>query len=98
MKKPLLIAFASLMLAGCGDEDTQELLGGVMVEGEDGAFLAPFLAASVEYSYPADGQINVPPVTDIVLRFTVPVEDPLLAEKLLLSDEDGNLVAFESCL
>ena len=96
MKKPLLIAFASLMLAGCGDEDTQELLGGVMVEGEDGAFLAPFLAASVEYSYPADGQINVPPVTDIVLRFTVPVEDPLLAEKLLLSDEDGNLVAFES--
>ncbi|WP_369986206.1 Ig-like domain-containing protein [Thalassolituus sp.] len=96
MKKPLLIAFASLMLAGCGDEDTQELLGGVMVEGEDGVFLAPFLAPSVEYSYPADGQINVPPVTDIILRFTVPVEDPSLVEKLLLTDDDGNLVAFES--
>ena len=96
MKKSLMIACASLALAACGDKDTQTLLGGTMVEGPDGTFLAPFLSASVEYSYPADGQINVPPVTDLVLRFTIPVDDPLLVEKLVLVDGDGNNVAIRS--
>ena len=96
MKKSLIIACTSLALAACGDKDTQTLLGGTMVEGPDGTFLAPFLSASVEYSYPADGQINVPPVTDLVLRFTTPVDDPLLVEKLVLVDGDGNNVAIRS--
>ena len=96
MKKSLIIACTSLVLVACGDKETQTLLGGTMVEGPNGTFLAPFLSASVEYSYPADGQINVPPVTDLVLRFTVPVDDPLLVEKLVLVDGSGNNVAIES--
>lgn len=96
MKKSLLVALSSLLLVSCSDDDVQELRGGVIVEGENGSFLAPFLAPSVEYSYPADGQINVPPVTDVVLRFTVPVEDPAVANKLVLTDKEGNRVSFDS--
>ena len=94
MKKQFLAGAVSLMLIGCGQEDTSELLGGTLQQGPDGAtFLQPFLNATVEYSYPADGQINVPPITDLTLRFTTPIDDGSVAEKLLLTNSQGETVA-----
>lgn len=56
-----------VLLAACG--------------GEDSSMQTPGPAPSLIYSYPADGQRDVSPRADLVLRFSQPVDQPELALK-----------------
>src|SRR5690554_4699232 len=68
---------ASLIVA-CSDSDTLEL--------------APKLAnPDLVYSYPTDGQRNVSPATDVVLRFSEPVDSDSLQRSARLRSEVGDV-------
>ncbi|MFP3978261.1 Ig-like domain-containing protein [Marinobacter sp. KMM 10035] len=68
---------ASLIVA-CSDSDTLEL--------------TPKLAnPDLVYSYPTDGQRNVSPATDVVLRFSEPVDSDSLQRSARLRSEVGDV-------
>ncbi|SDW92106.1 Ig-like domain-containing protein [Marinobacter mobilis] len=62
-----------LLLAACGG-------------GEEQTLNAPLIPGSVIYSYPADGQTEVSPKADVVLRFSHAITDENLTSKIRISD------------
>ncbi|WP_166255823.1 Ig-like domain-containing protein [Marinobacter salicampi] len=71
--KNILALAPALALAACGGGDEQNIT-------------APQTPGSVIYSYPADGQSEVSPKADLVLRFSHALTDEAIAEKIRVTD------------
>ncbi|WP_375176677.1 Ig-like domain-containing protein [Marinobacter mobilis] len=69
----ILALTPALLLAACGGGEQQTLN-------------APLIPGSVIYSYPADGQTEVSPKADVVLRFSHAIIDENLTSKIRISD------------
>src|SRR5690606_9814998 len=74
-----LALIPAILLAACGGSDEQTVNEKVT-------------PGSLVYSYPMDGQADVSPKADIVLRFshTIVDDESTLAEKIRLSSTDGS--------
>lgn len=72
----LTIALPALLLSACGGEEQT-------IQTDSSA-----QSASLTYAYPADGQTNVSPETDLVLRFSEPVPETEI-EHILLQEGSG---------
>ncbi|MCH8499397.1 MAG: Ig-like domain-containing protein [Marinobacter sp.] len=82
-KKILALAPVFALLVACEADDLQNMQRG------------PVNAALI-YSYPADEQAEVPPKADLILRFSLPIADDELAEKLVLREQHtGTPVPYE---
>lgn len=71
----LLALAPAVLLAACG--------------GEEQTVIEPTSPGSVVYSFPADGQANVSPKADLVLRFSDAITDESVASKVLVKPTDG---------
>lgn len=70
--KNILALLPTAILAACG--------------GDDQTVNEPATPGSVVYSYPADGQREVSPKADLVLRFSNALSDNDIADKILITD------------
>ena len=76
MKHYKLLALApAVLLAACG--------------GEEQTVTQPTSPGSVVYTFPADGQTNVSPKADLVLRFSDAITDDAIASKVQVAPSDG---------
>lgn len=74
----ILALTPALLLAACGGGDEQTMKE-VVTPG------------STIYSFPADGQSEISPRADIILRFSDAITDEELTSKILISDGSGNV-------
>lgn len=74
----ILALTPALLLAACGGGDEQTMK----------EVVAP---GSTIYSFPADGQSEVSPKADIILRFSHAITDEELTSKILINDGNNNI-------
>ncbi|MBL3557911.1 MULTISPECIES: Ig-like domain-containing protein [Marinobacter] len=75
--KNTLALIPAMLLAACG--------------GDEQSVSKPAKPGSVVYSYPADGQNEVSPKADLVLRFSNALSDDDLSEKIRITDGDTDI-------
>ena len=83
INKLFALAAAFALLVACEADDLQNMQQGP-------------LDATLIYSYPADEQAEVPPKADLILRFSQPIADEALTDKLVLREQHtGTPVPYE---
>ncbi|MGP9831669.1 Ig-like domain-containing protein [Marinobacter sp. NSM] len=86
MNKNLIPLGFIIAITGCGgDGDRQTLI--TPVDPQSGEPITG--PATLVYSYPADGQRNVSPISDLILRFNTPVNISSVNSSVVLSGPEG---------